>query len=488
MSPSAPPPSPQEVQRKLSVHSAAKPKKVPPVSQAHVSGTESDSDSVQSPDLVPPITQSIGSSGALLSGSAPQPPLSSIAERRSGSGEESDEDEEDGVGGWRVADKAGKSHNSVDEKVIKAGYLWKKGERRKTWKKRWFVLRPAHLAYYKTSAEYQLLRLLDLSDVHSCTPVTLKKHTNTFGVVSAVRTFYLQAQSTEEVQQWVRAIQQTRETLMTTSTQTSIATPPIPIPGAQPNTRRITVTPSPPSNPSHAQNVTSSDSEDASPSAGRTYSSSSQNRPIIASSPSRAQGSSKDSAKIVLSGYLMKCGSKRHNWRKRWFVLNGEKLVYSGSHMDTKPHRQFSFSEILDALEFDMRSHKHSAAVPPPTTSPLPSSMSPDDSKASHGVHTFKIVTTKRTLLLCAPSEEEEIKWLSAIRALIARRTGAGVVPGDSGGGVASVPKPSASGGLDAGHGNLAAGSASGSGLRHKVRNLSISGPNAIPAAPISED
>jgi hypothetical protein len=35
----------------------------------------------------------------------------------------------------------------------------------------------------------------------------------------------------------------------------------------------------------------------------------------------------------VLSGYLMKCGSKRHNWRKRWFMLNGEKLVYSGSHM-----------------------------------------------------------------------------------------------------------------------------------------------------------
>ncbi|KAG8990721.1 hypothetical protein FRB90_001639 [Tulasnella sp. 427] len=37
--------------------------------------------------------------------------------------------------------------------------------------------------------------------------------------------------------------------------------------------------------------------------------------------------------------------------------------------------------------------------------------------------HTFKIVTPKRPLLLCAPSEEEEIKWLSAVRALIARRT-----------------------------------------------------------------
>ncbi|KIJ66897.1 hypothetical protein HYDPIDRAFT_108848 [Hydnomerulius pinastri MD-312] len=483
MSPSAaPPPSPQEVQRKLSVHSAARPKKTPPVSQPHVSGTESDSDSVLSPDLVSPTSQSLGSSGALMPGSGSQPPLSSIAERRSGSGEESEEDDEEEEGPWRIADKSQQTQDSVDEGVIKSGYLWKKGERRKTWKKRWFVLRPAHIAYYKTSAEYQLLRLLDLADVHSCTQVVLKKHTYTFGVVTTVRTFYLQAQSPDEVQQWVKAIQDAREALMMTSTQTSLTTTPIPIPGAQPSSRRAIVTPSPPSHPSHTQNITSSDSEDASPSAQRTYSTSSQNRPVIASSPTRSQAPPRDaSSKIVLSGYLMKCGSKRHNWRKRWFVLYSEKLVYSGSHMDTKPHRQFLFSEILDALEFDIQSHKHNATAPPPATSTLPSSTSPDNRKAAHGPYTFKIVTTKRTLLLCAPSEEEEIKWLSAVRALIARRTGAGVVPGELSIGNASKP---AAGGADAGQ----SGSTSSSGLRHKVRNLSISGPSAIPAAPISDD
>lgn len=149
---SAPPPSPQEVQRKLSVHSAARPKKVrirfiplphspdlphnldrsepiqaPLVSQAHISGTESDSDSVISPDLV---STSYGSTG-VLSDSTTQHPLSSIAERRSGSGEESDEDEDEEEGGWRTANKAETPHGSVDEKMIKSGYLWKKGERRK---------------------------------------------------------------------------------------------------------------------------------------------------------------------------------------------------------------------------------------------------------------------------------------------------------------------------------------------------------------------
>ncbi|KAH0833229.1 hypothetical protein J3R83DRAFT_12289 [Lanmaoa asiatica] len=454
MSPSAAaPPSPQEIQRKLSVHSAAKPKKSPPVAQAHVSGTESDSDSVMSPDLASPAhSQSMGSTGALLSGSSSQPPLSSIAERASGSGEESEEDDEEEEGPWKTADKSQRIEDSVNEGVIKSGYLWKKGERRKTWKKRWFVLRPAHLAYYKTSAEYQLLRLLTLTDVHSCTQVVLKKHLYTFGVVTSVRTFYLRAQSPEEVQRWVAAIQDARETLMMTSTQTSLITP-VAIPETQ--VRNTTITPPP--------NVTSSDSEDVSPSAQRTYSTSSQNRPIVGSSPTRPSGPLRDGiTKIVVSGYLMKCGSKRHNWRKRWFVLYGEKLVYSGSHMDTKPHRQFSVSEILDALEFDMQSHKHGGGIPAPIMSTQASAGSPDNRKYAYGPYTFKIVTTKRTLLLCAPSEEEEIKWLSAVRALIARRTGAGVVPGDLGGNQASK----------GGDG----GGTSSSGLRHKVRNLSISG------------
>jgi len=399
-------------------------------------------------------SQSVGSSGALLSGSSSQAPLTSIAERALGSGEESEEDEEE-EGPWKTADKSQYMQDSVDEGVIKSGYLWKKGERRKTWKKRWFVLRPAHLAYYKTSAEYKLLRLLNLTDVHSCTPVMLKKHLYTFGVVTSVRTFYLQAQSPDEVQRWVTAIQDARETLMMTSTQTSLTTP-VAIPeGSAMLSRSTTITP-PPTHPLHGQNITSSDSEDISPSAQRTYSMSSQHRPMIAGSPSQLGPVRDTGSKMVVSGYLMKCGSKRHNWRKRWFVLYGERLVYSRSHMDTKPHRQFAVSDILDALEFEMQSHKL-GSIPPPVLSGQ-SGGSPDQRKTSLGSYTFKIVMTKRTLLLCAPSEEEEIKWLSAVRALIARRTGAGVVPGDpasrgDGGGVTS------------------------GGLKHKVRNLSISGP-----------
>ncbi|KAG6862509.1 hypothetical protein C0995_000057 [Termitomyces sp. Mi166 len=417
---SAAPPSPQEIHRKLSVHSVARSAKLS--TDAPISSTESDSDSILTPSLMTSSAQGISSS--FHTGSS-MPPLSSIAERRSGSGEDSEEEEEDG---WKSADVRGQRQN-LEEGVIKSGYLWKKGERRKTWKKRWFVLRPAHLAYYKSSAEYQLLRLLELSDVHSCTPVTLKRHENTFGLVSPIRTFYLQAQTPGEVQEWVQAIEDARLALTGTSTQNSASTPiAIPTPTRRsPSNLVPPIIPSPPTNNARAYNVTSSDSEESS-SVQRVFSVSPQDRqhqhPPL--SPSKPQGAiPKDPpSKIVLSGYLMKCGSKRRNWRKRWFVLSGEKLVYSGSHMDTRPHRQFPLSQILDALEFDLRPNRNSATLSSPMGSPSPSS----EADAPQDPHTFKIVTTKRTLLLCAPSEEDEIKWLGTIRALIARRSG---VPGE---------------------------------------------------------
>jgi hypothetical protein len=194
-----------------------------------------------------------------------------------------------------------------------------------TWKRRWFVLRPAHLAYYKTSAEYQLHRLLDLQDVHTCTPVALKRREHTFGVVTATRTYYLQAESQEDSKAWVAAIREAKETQLANTTAATSSAPssqPIPIPMRP---RIHAITPSPPSRTLHA--VTSSESEDASPNTQRMFAAPSS--PAMPSSP-RIGGP--DTLKVVMSGYITKMG-KRRNWRKRWFTLNGEMLMYAGSHM-----------------------------------------------------------------------------------------------------------------------------------------------------------
>ena len=188
------------------------------------------------------------------------------------------------------------------------------------------MLRSPHLAYYKTSAEYQLLRLLDLNEVHSATPISLKRHSNTFGLVLPTRTFYLQAETEAQVLAWVRALNDVRERLQSSVNVTPVPTPPVDIPahgGAGGGTGPTSpITPSPPNHP-----ITSSDEDDG------TY---------LSSSPGAARGLSpakglgtpvaNDPTKVILSGYLMKCG-KRKSWRKRWFVLTGEKLVYCGNHM-----------------------------------------------------------------------------------------------------------------------------------------------------------
>ncbi|KZW02894.1 PH domain-like protein [Exidia glandulosa HHB12029] len=445
---SAPAPTPQEIQRKLSTSRPSK----PPAPISTFSGAESDSDSVFSPDAPASAISMSLSSGTFFSPTA-QAPLSAIVERRTASGEETDEDDDEEEG-WRVATtknggngKDGGQGGQVE--IRKAGYLWKKGIRRKTWKKRWFVLRISHLAYYKSSAEYKLLRLLDLHEVHAVTTCALKRHEHTFGIVTPNRTFYLQAENEAELLDWVQALNDVRLALQSTASVISVpttpgaASPPIAIPPpttprarAGSTSRQSPLTPSPPAR-LHMQNVTSSDSEnEPSPTAMHAATTGAGSKAATISQAAQ------DPTKPVLSGYLMKCSQKRRNWRKRWFTLTGEKLVYTTSHMDTRPHRVIQLTQIVDALEVDVPfpGAKHGAYSPPPASvSPSGPSVHgfgfPQTQEEGDGAsaHTFKVITPKRTLLLCAPSEEEEIQWMSAIRALIARRSGvSGPAPGEA--------------------------------------------------------
>jgi hypothetical protein len=222
-----------------------------------------------------------------------------------------------------------------------------------TWKRRCFVLRPAHLAYYKTSAEYQLHRLLELQDVSTCTPVALKRRDNTFGVVTATRTYYLQAESQDDAKAWVAAIREAKEAQLASATTavppvSTSSSPPIPIPGRP---RVPAITPSPPSRTLHA--ITSSESEEAaSPNTQRMFVAASSSPAMPPSSSPRIGGP--DASKMVMSGYITKMG-KRRNWRKRWFLLNGEMLMYAGSHMVSNKARKPAPSAAIDVGFFFRR-------------------------------------------------------------------------------------------------------------------------------------
>jgi hypothetical protein len=97
-------------------------------SQQAVSGTESDSDSILSPENSALTPSTSTSAGALYASNISQPPLDSIAEGPLVS-EDSDDDREPDED--VDESKAVHTRKSSDETIIKSGYLWKKGERRK---------------------------------------------------------------------------------------------------------------------------------------------------------------------------------------------------------------------------------------------------------------------------------------------------------------------------------------------------------------------
>ncbi|BGP10609.1 hypothetical protein JCM10049v2_006501 [Rhodotorula toruloides] len=167
-------------------------------------------------------------------------PLSAISEAEDAIGSGSDGEESDassiggnernpafaGVGGGEVASRTSRDSAGLSDNVaLKAGYLMKRGERRKTWKKRWFVLRGGQVAMYKNDKEYRLLRLIPLTDIHTVTPVEMKKHAHTFGIVTPRRTFYIKADSDADVNAWCRVIERAKAEYLARATVTTLETP-----------------------------------------------------------------------------------------------------------------------------------------------------------------------------------------------------------------------------------------------------------------------
>lgn len=163
-------------------------------------------------DVVP--TAGMGALSLSPAATAALPPPARVPGAHPETDDDEEEDEEDET---RLAPGASSlSAPGADlqhETTVKAGYLYKRGEKRRTWKKRWFVLRSSRLAYYKNDKEYQLLRLIDLSDVHTVTAVELKRSQNGFGIVTPKRTFYIKAQDQVDMRDWITKLNQVRRAL-----------------------------------------------------------------------------------------------------------------------------------------------------------------------------------------------------------------------------------------------------------------------------------
>ncbi|KAF9184297.1 hypothetical protein BGZ51_003411 [Haplosporangium sp. Z 767] len=152
----------------------------------------------------------------------------------------------DAEAGWDNNDRGecgAISKDTLQEgQVLKAGYLMKKGERIKMWKKKWFVLRTSKLAYYKDSKEYELLCIIDIRDIHRAAEVEVKHKSGAFVILTPRRTFTVQAGTLDEMQDWIHAINQAKTQFEFTASNSDLDScaestvhlgqqlPPLPIP------------------------------------------------------------------------------------------------------------------------------------------------------------------------------------------------------------------------------------------------------------------
>ncbi|XP_078284899.1 pleckstrin homology domain-containing family A member 2-like isoform X1 [Rhinoraja longicauda] len=95
--------------------------------------------------------------------------------------------------------------------VYKSGFCVKQGIVRKSWKRRYFILDENSFSYFKCEMEKEPLRAIPLKDIQraqdcSCSQALMRD--NLFELVTATRTFYIQADSPAEMESWIAAVNQ----------------------------------------------------------------------------------------------------------------------------------------------------------------------------------------------------------------------------------------------------------------------------------------
>ncbi|CAO3658659.1 unnamed protein product [Rhizopus stolonifer] len=302
------------------------------------------------------------------------------------------------------------------ENALKSGYLLKKDEKGRTWKKRWFVLRSAKLAIYKDNKEYKLLQLIDLDEIHKVVQVTTYSK-YAFALVTPKQALFVQASDTNEMKDWMTRINQAKQILFVLDDTSSVNRDqlfaqdvisnyksnhdantiqlksenltPVSIPGKSNRLERPTCLsvafsenyypPSPTSDPmvisQLMEGMINSDEEEYTTDKANLELEESRNR-------------------VIMEGYLLKLGRNR-GWKKRWFVLRTDTLAYYKDEKEYSPHLIISLDQIIDSLEIEPVSKSRQ--------------------------HCFKILIPKRSYVISAQSENIMEAWLDAL-AITTRR------------------------------------------------------------------
>ncbi|KAK3540455.1 hypothetical protein QTP70_031006 [Hemibagrus guttatus] len=100
---------------------------------------------------------------------------------------------------------------SLRPNIVRSGYCVKQGNVRKSWKRRFFILDEQTVSYYKNETDkdpLRSIRLRDIQKVHECLVKSgdLLCRDNLFEIITNARTFYIQTDTPEEMNGWIKDI------------------------------------------------------------------------------------------------------------------------------------------------------------------------------------------------------------------------------------------------------------------------------------------
>ena len=115
-------------------------------------------------------------------------------------------------------------HQHIYGGIIKHGWLWKKGDKNKGWKQRYFILNKYNIKYYQDFEQTKYVGNVDLNDIICVNQQKLhndhQKYKYIFELVTNKRIWILNAENNKERDRWTEAIQSSFSTKGTRVCQT----------------------------------------------------------------------------------------------------------------------------------------------------------------------------------------------------------------------------------------------------------------------------
>lgn len=97
--------------------------------------------------------------------------------------------------------------------------------------------------------------------------------------------------------------------------------------------------------------------------------------------------------KVLEAGYLLRLKKRYRHWRKQYVVLTNERMIFYKHEKSKTPLKVIKMSKLIDVVEQDAMSKTKQ--------------------------YCMLVITPEKRMRFCAQSEEELVRWLSVIRALI---------------------------------------------------------------------